>query len=102
MADNMLEKIEEIKQEALQKLGSIDNDRDMGEWRIHYLGKKSLLTQILRSLGTLSKEERKTAGATANQVKALLEENAAQTSEARNLRDLVQELADPPKSAGEP
>ena len=31
-----------------------------------------------------------------------IDHGSAQTSEARNLRDLVQELADPPKSAGEP
>ena len=55
----MLDKIEEIKKEALQQLDSIGNVKDMEAWRVQYLGKKSPLTQILRSLGTLSMEEKK-------------------------------------------
>ena len=64
----MLEKIEEIKAEALKQLDGIDNVKDLEVWRVHYLGKKSPLTQILRSLGTLSIDERKAVGAGANQV----------------------------------
>ena len=47
----MLDKIEEIKKEALQKLESLGSTREMEDWRVQYLGKKSPLTQILRSLG---------------------------------------------------
>jgi phenylalanyl-tRNA synthetase alpha chain len=81
----MLTKIEEIKQEALQRLDSIGNVKDMEAWRIQYLGKKSPLTQILRSLGTLSLEDKKSLGAAANQLKTYLEERAAQKEQA--LRD---------------
>ena len=69
----MLNKIEEIKKEALKELAGIDNPKDLEAWRVHYLGKKSPLTQILRGLTTLSIEERKAVGAAANQVKNLLE-----------------------------
>jgi phenylalanyl-tRNA synthetase alpha chain len=81
----MTERIEELKQQALQELEKIDNDRDLDAWRVHYLGKKSPLTQILRSLSTLSIEERKATGAAANRLKALLEDSAAQKGQA--LRD---------------
>jgi phenylalanyl-tRNA synthetase alpha chain len=81
----MLEKIEEIKKEALQQLESITSVKDMEAWRVHYLGKKSPLTQILRSLGTLSIDEKKAIGAAANKLKTFLEDSVAQKGQA--LRD---------------
>jgi phenylalanyl-tRNA synthetase alpha chain len=73
----MLDKIEEIKKEALQQLDGIDSVKDMEAWRVQYLGKKSPLTQILRSLGALSIDEKKAVGAAANKLKTFLEESAA-------------------------
>ena len=73
----MLNKIEEIKTAALERLGVINNAKDLEAWRVHYLGKKSPLTQILRGLTSLSIEERKAVGAAANQLKTLLETSAA-------------------------
>ncbi len=81
----MLEKIEEIKTEALKQIDGIDNVKDLESWRVHYLGKKSPLTQILRGLATLSMEERKAVGAAANQLKTLLENSAVQKGQ--SLRD---------------
>lgn len=81
----MLDEIEEIKNEALQSLEKVEDDRGLGEWRVRYLGKKSPLTQILRSLGGLSIEEKKAVGAAANQVKSLLEN--AGTSKGQTLRE---------------
>jgi phenylalanyl-tRNA synthetase alpha chain len=81
----MLDKIEEIKKEALQQLGGIESVKDMEAWRVQYLGKKSPLTQILRSLGTLSIDEKKAVGAAANKVKNFLEETA--TQKGQSLRD---------------
>lgn len=42
-------------------------------WRVRYLGKKSRLTQVLRSLGMLPLEERREVGARANEIKRDLE-----------------------------
>ncbi|MCR4393940.1 MAG: phenylalanine--tRNA ligase subunit alpha, partial [Dehalococcoidales bacterium] len=42
-------------------------------WRVKYLGKKSELNQVLRSLASLSIEERKAIGAAANSLKDYLE-----------------------------
>ncbi len=82
----MLEKVEEIKAEALKQLDGIDSVKDLESWRIYYLGKKSPLTQILRGLAALSIEERKTVGAAANRVKALLENSSAE--KAKSLREV--------------
>jgi phenylalanyl-tRNA synthetase alpha chain len=81
----MLDKIEEIKTEALKQIDGIDNVKDLESWRVHYLGKKSPLTQILRGLATLSMEERKAVGAAANQLKTLLENSAVEKGQ--SLRD---------------
>jgi len=89
----MLEKIEEIKTAALKQLEGIDNVKDLESWRVHYLGKKSPLTQILRSLASLSIEERKAVGAAANQVKSLLENSAGQKGQALREAHLTSEAA---------
>jgi phenylalanyl-tRNA synthetase alpha chain len=89
----MLEKIEEIKAEALKQLDGIDNTRDLESWRVHYLGKKSPLTQILRSLATLSIEERKAVGAAANQLKTLLDNSAGQKGQSLRNAELTSEAA---------
>ncbi len=78
----MSEQIEDLKQKALNELQGIDNVNDVESWRVHYLGKKSPLTQILRSLATLPIDERKAVGAAANQVKALLDASAQQKNQA--------------------
>ncbi len=69
----MLERLEEVKADALRELAGIDSDGELEAWRIRYLGKKSELTGVLRSLAQLPLEERKTVGARANQTRAELE-----------------------------
>ncbi len=69
----MLNKIEEIKKQALEQLAGITETKSLDVWRVQYLGKKSPLTEILRSLSGLSIEEKKSVGAEANQLKVLLE-----------------------------
>jgi len=74
----MLQQLEELKSKALQELESINNFKELDSWRVHYLGKKSSLTTILRGLATLPLNERKTVGARANQVKTNLEDSLRQ------------------------
>jgi phenylalanyl-tRNA synthetase alpha chain len=50
----MIEQLEELRLNALQELEDINNIKELESWRIHYLGKKSGLTQILRGLGSLA------------------------------------------------
>ncbi len=69
----MLEKIAQTKSKAIEELSSPSNLKELEDWRVRYLGKKSTLTQILRGLAALPFEQRKAVGASANEVKALLE-----------------------------
>jgi phenylalanyl-tRNA synthetase alpha chain len=90
----MLAKVEELKQAALRELEGIDDARGLEAWRVHYLGKKSPLTQILRGLASLSIEERKAVGAAANQLKALLESSATDKENALHERKLSQAVGE--------
>jgi phenylalanyl-tRNA synthetase alpha chain len=78
----MLQKLEELKTTALQELDSSNNSQELEAWRVRYLGKKSPLTAMLRSLTALPIEERKAVGAGANQVKNLLEDSLRQRTQA--------------------
>ena len=77
----MLDKLDEIRTKANTELKSVHSLPELEEWRIRYLGKKGELTQILRSVGSLPADERRSVGARANQVKVQLESTLAQKSE---------------------
>jgi len=92
----MLPQLEELKLKALQELGDISTTKELESWRIRYLGRKSNLTEILRSLATLPLGERKAVGARANEVKSYLEESLSQKRE-----DLKKELEKQPSEVDE-
>lgn len=77
----MREQLEELLTRARGELVGVNEAKDLESWRIRYLGRKSELTNILRSLANLSLEDRKVVGARANEVKALLTEVLQQKTE---------------------
>ncbi|MCD6452806.1 MAG: phenylalanine--tRNA ligase subunit alpha [Dehalococcoidales bacterium] len=78
----MLNRLEELKATALKELESVTMTNELELWRIRYLGKKSELTGVLRSLAGLPIEQRKAVGAQANQVRAALEARLRQKEQA--------------------
>ena len=77
----MLQQLKELKQNALREIEGITHIKELESWRVRYLGKKSELTRVLRSLATLPLEERKPVGARANEVKTSLEASLRQKGE---------------------
>jgi phenylalanyl-tRNA synthetase alpha chain len=73
---------EQLKQDALKELESVNSPETLEVWRIRYLGRKGELTTILRSLADLPPEERRTVGAVANKVKASLEKSFEEKEQA--------------------
>ncbi len=69
----MLEQLKNLQMQALEELNEVGNPRELELWRVRYLGKKSNITQMLRSLAALPLEERRKMGAQANEVKKALE-----------------------------
>ena len=72
----MLDKIDQLSAQAFNELNDVTCQSELEAWRVRYLGRKSSLVQTLRSLSTLSVEERRIIGARANQVKNDLEKRA--------------------------
>ncbi|MDR1778591.1 MAG: phenylalanine--tRNA ligase subunit alpha [Clostridiales Family XIII bacterium] len=67
-------KPQEILAEAGALIEKAQGEQELEALRIRYLGKKGELTAILRSMGQLSPEERKTLGQEANAVRAQIEQ----------------------------
>ncbi|MYL50312.1 phenylalanine--tRNA ligase subunit alpha [Halobacillus litoralis] len=65
----MKERLEELKQEALAKVEQADSVQGLKDVRVEYLGKKGPITEVLRGMGKLSKEERPVIGQLANDVR---------------------------------
>lgn len=92
---NQLTKILQEAKEQLQLASSIIETEDI---RVKLLGKKGLLTEILRSMGSLSPEERKDFGKIANtvraEIEALLEEKFASMKEQQRASQFIKEKID--------
>jgi phenylalanyl-tRNA synthetase alpha chain len=69
----MQEKLLEIANEAERAIERADTVEAVEELRIRYLGKKGVLTQLLRGMGALPAAERPLVGKLANEVKVRLE-----------------------------
>ena len=88
--------IGELKGEALQELEALNNREALESWRVSYLGRRSRLTTILRGVGGLPSEERRSVGSLGNQTKAILEEQLAEKLEALKQAELGRLSADEP------
>ena len=66
--------VQEIQEVALKEIGAAKNAEDLERLRVKYLGRKGVLTQVLRSLGQLTPEARRRVGQEANLAKESLEE----------------------------
>lgn len=69
----MREKLERLLSDAVTELDSVHTENALQELRVKYLGKKGLLTAVMKELGSLSPEERPVVGQIVNQVKNRLE-----------------------------
>ena len=69
----MLDRLNQLHDEALAALEQITARGDLQAWSSRYIGKKGEITQLLRGMGQLSPEERPAFGKRANEVKTALE-----------------------------
>ncbi|GAB4319585.1 MAG: phenylalanine--tRNA ligase subunit alpha [Phototrophicales bacterium] len=69
----MLDQLEKLREEALQALDTIQDEASLQSWAAQFIGKKGAVTQALRGMGQLPKEERPAFGKLANDVKVTLE-----------------------------
>ena len=69
----MLERIEELRDEARTAIEAAPDAATLEEIRVQYLGRKAELTTILRGIGELPPEQRGPVGKTGNQARVELE-----------------------------
>lgn len=70
----MIERLEELQQEALQQIEEAGDTKELEQVRVKYLGKKGPITEVLRGMGQLSKEERPVVGQKGNEVREAIQE----------------------------
>jgi phenylalanyl-tRNA synthetase alpha chain len=88
----MLERLHRLEKQALDELATVASNDELSEWEKEYLGKKGELTLMLRSVGSLPKEERPTFGREANRVKNVLEEAHGERSETLRREEVSESL----------
>ena len=71
----MKEKIDQIIAAALQAISESSSTQELEKCRVAWLGKKSDLQQLQKTMGSLSPEERPKAGALLNECRKKIQEN---------------------------
>jgi len=89
----MLERLDEVRANAIDELSGLGDSKGLEAWRVRYLGKNGALTQLLRGLAALPLAERKAVGASANEIKVLLEAALSQKREELKEIELAASLA---------
>jgi phenylalanyl-tRNA synthetase alpha chain len=75
-------RLADLRTRAVAALGTAGSTAELEQWRVHFLGKRGALTEVLRGLGELPAAERPAAGQAANAVKTQLEAELAARVEA--------------------
>ena len=88
-----MENLNEIIEAAKIEIASATDERSLDEVRVQFLGKKGKLTQLLKTLGKLTPEERPAAGAEINKAKEQVQALISECKEKLNAEALGKALA---------
>ena len=69
---NLQDRLEELQTEGLAAIKAANDTKAVNDIRVKYLGKKGPITEVLRGMRDLDKEERPKVGALANKVRDAL------------------------------
>jgi phenylalanyl-tRNA synthetase alpha chain len=78
---------------ALRDIDHCEDDKALDALRVHYLGKKGVLTEALRNLGSLPAEERSRAGQIINEAKRRVQDAIIQRGQALRATALDRQLS---------
>ena len=94
----MKEEIAKLKETSIEEIKRCDKQEELNNLKIKYLGKKGELTKILRTMGSLSPEERPAVGSIVNEIRDelnnLIEEKEKEFKKQELLRKLETENID--------
>jgi phenylalanyl-tRNA synthetase alpha chain len=92
------ERIEKLRSEALSAVASGDSTAALEDVRVRYLGRSAELTEIKKSIGSLSPEERKEVGRSSNlasrEIEAALDSRMGEVSAREREERLREEAVD--------
>jgi len=71
---SLLDEVAKIESEALERIGTADSLESIKALKVQFLGRKGPVMALLKSLGQLPPEERKSAGASANKLKTKIQD----------------------------
>ena len=71
---SLLDEVARIESEALERIGTADSLDSIKAIKVQFLGRKGPVMALLKSLGQLPQEERKSAGARANRLKSRIQD----------------------------
>ena len=95
---SVVDRIEELKTEALSALAQAGTSRDLESLRVRYLGRSAELTEIKKSIRELPPEDRKDVGGASNkatrEIEAALEERLAKVEASEREERLRAESVD--------
>ncbi len=95
---SVVERIEELKLEALSALAEAGTTKDLESVRVKYLGRSADLTEIKKSIRDLPQDERKAVGGSSNratkEIEAALAERLAEVAVAEREEKLRAEAVD--------
>jgi phenylalanyl-tRNA synthetase alpha chain len=86
--------LDELATEALSALESAADSKALESWHVTYLGRKGRVTQLIRRVGELPKEERPAFGRRANELKQELETACEKRSQALKVIEMEKALAE--------
>jgi len=90
----MEKELKKLKQEIIDQLERVDNDKALKQLEIKYLGRKGVLTKILRQLTDLSDTDKKTVGKLANDMKREIADRFEQAKRTNENRPTAKRFCD--------
>lgn len=92
----MIDHIQRIREEAETKISGAPDSTELERLRIHYLGKKGLITNLLHQLKDLTPDKRREVGAALNEIKQNFESSLNVRQGELELRQIDSDLAQAP------
>ena len=89
----MKERLEQIKNEAAEALAGAKTSHDLEAVRLRFLGKKGEMTTVLRSMSSLTQDERPAIGRLVNATRETIESLFAQAENALAAKALEERIA---------
>ena len=88
----MNEKIQAIRESFAEGVKKISNQQDLEDLRVSFLGKKGALTALLKNVGGMSDEMKKSFGREVNELKQIIDEQITKQREEMRRAELQREL----------